>query len=415
MLTAMELREILILVLIFGITALGLAIAWSIRRNPVAKHSTLWVIMLTGLVGFAGFIFRLPDSILLSVPVAIEATGESILTTDDSTSSSAGSTTAWKMVSTSLKLIWFAGILFGLASILTSMFRIRSIVGGIVPIDRNRFQDVLAQTNRNLNLCESDRRLRIGTSTEVHGPYAIHWLGKSWILLPSDYLESTTRQQLTQILTHEGAHIVRRDPSMKMLQQFYVALYWWNPLSRLLSRMLDTAREEICDNYVIRTTDPCDYGHTLVELTKAAKSHCGKLATGVAFASSPWTLESRLKGLLNEQRKRTVRNAIPQRAVQGLVFLGAIGLLHFITIDVRVIEPKEISTGVPNLRNDSRELVNDTVSGSNDLASGSKDSISGIGKSGVAIPDDHHPPTESASETEKPRRTIVGIGSHSLP
>src|SRR4029078_6519352 len=87
-----------------------------------------------------------------------------------------------------------------------------------------------------------------------------------WILIPARYLETLSREELLQVLIHEGAHALRRDPLVALLQRIGGAMFWWPPLVHLVNRNLTRAREEVCDNFVLTHTAPETYGATLLRL-----------------------------------------------------------------------------------------------------------------------------------------------------
>ena len=107
--------------------------------------------------------------------------------------------------------------------------------------------------------------------------------------------------QLRDVLVHEIAHVLRWDPLVALLQQIAAVLYWPHPLVHWLNLRLARSREEVCDNFVLRVGDPCEYARTLLQLSEglfAAKAQ----RVGLALAEGRWTLHDRISGILDPRR-----------------------------------------------------------------------------------------------------------------
>src|SRR5262249_37885746 len=59
-------------------------------------------------------------------------------------------------------------------------------------------------------------------------------------------------QERAAVLTHELAHLRRRDHWVRWLELAATCLYWWHPLLGWISRRLRAAEEECCDAWVVR-------------------------------------------------------------------------------------------------------------------------------------------------------------------
>lgn len=133
-----------------------------------------------------------------------------------------------------------------------------------------------------------------------------------YVLLNPMLLAELTEEQLQDVLDHELAHQARRDHWVRYLEQFVMAIHWFNPAVRGLCRQLAICREHLCDNYVLKNRNPVAYGETLLrvaELTlenafRKTSTPCG--ATSVLADTSE--LQGRITSILapTSQRNLTV-------------------------------------------------------------------------------------------------------------
>ena len=71
---------------------------------------------------------------------------------------------------------------------------------------------------------------------------------KPTIFLP---MEKMTKKELELILKHEMVHIQKKDFILKLMGTFVVVMHWFNPLSYILLRQINTISELSCDETVV--------------------------------------------------------------------------------------------------------------------------------------------------------------------
>jgi beta-lactamase regulating signal transducer with metallopeptidase domain len=122
------------------------------------------------------------------------------------------------------------------------------------------------------------------------------------ILLPADADEWSAAQRAT-VLTHELAHVRRRDALTQWLGHLAVAVYWFNPLVWLAAHRLREERERACDDVVLRLgSAPTEYaGHLLRIVRSRAAAPDAALAMGMA---RPSAFEGRLRAVLDRRVSR---------------------------------------------------------------------------------------------------------------
>jgi len=121
------------------------------------------------------------------------------------------------------------------------------------------------------------------------------------ILLPESSSE-WPQAQLDAVLTHERAHVRRRDPLFQWLALLNRAVFWFHPLAWWLERKLSALAEEACDAAVLeRGHDPREYSRYLLELARAVQ-RAGTRVNVVAMAMPGSCLPQRVKRIIEGVR-----------------------------------------------------------------------------------------------------------------
>jgi len=144
------------------------------------------------------------------------------------------------------------------------------------------------------------------------------------VVLPLRMVATSTATQLRDVLIHECAHIVRRDPYVLTAQRLAGILFWLHPGVYWLNSAISRSREEVCDNFVLKQGNSVGYAETLLKLAESC--NLGRLAyTPLGLFARRWTLEARIAGILDTRRELDIRThrTIP---LIILILLGAIAL-----------------------------------------------------------------------------------------
>ena len=105
------------------------------------------------------------------------------------------------------------------------------------------------------------------------------------------------------VLSHELAHVRRRDAVMQWIANVAVALHWFNPLVWLATRAMRAERERACDDAVLALgAAPDDYAAHLLDMVRALGTRGGP-APAMAMARRS-QFEGRLLAILDRASSR---------------------------------------------------------------------------------------------------------------
>ena len=218
-------------------------------------------------------------------------------------------------------LVWLLGAAWLLMRWCHGLRRVAALRRGAQSLDRASIAELLRQVRHALGV---DRLPPLVTSTGVDRPIMVG-LVHPLVILPENVLKALPRADLADILIHECAHAVCRHQLVGLLQRLAGTLFWPHPLVHLLNRELARAREEICDNYVLRHGDAPHYARTLLELSQSLVAVSPKpVALGLFHCH--WKLEDRIADLLDRRRKAMIRVSRWSAAALTATFLS-LGLL----------------------------------------------------------------------------------------
>lgn len=220
-----------------------------------------------------------------------------------------------------LVALWIVGILLLLLRAAHILHHVHRLHRTSTPLDQNRYHSLLQRVSQRLTLSSP---LPVRCTDQLPAPIVVG-LFRPTVLLPTSLLQNLEEDALEDLLVHEGAHILRKDLVIGHLQRLVAILFWPYPLILFLNRQLSRAREEVCDNHVISTGNAARYAGTLLSVAQAMPPRRA-LALGEALLPPRWNLEQRIAGLLDRQRRLSLRS--PRRLAGSLLLsLGAAGAL----------------------------------------------------------------------------------------
>jgi beta-lactamase regulating signal transducer with metallopeptidase domain len=172
----------------------------------------------------------------------------------------------------------------------------------------------------------------------------------TWGLFPPRILvpagaRTWTRERIDVVLTHELAHIGRRDWALQIAAQVLCAMHWFNPVVWIAARRLRAESEQACDDVVLQLgLNPVDYASHLLAVARHVVADGRTWASAPAVAD-PSTLERRIAAMLNVSRNRQPLT----RTAAVFTLLGTLALtvpLAAVTLTERLDSTVLVSTGV---------------------------------------------------------------------
>ncbi len=148
--------------------------------------------------------------------------------------------------------------------------------------------------HRDVRLLLSDR-LRTAITTGVIKPV---------VILPS-CAAAWSNERVRLVLSHELAHVMRRDGWIELFAHVATTIHWFNPLVWVAVKQLRIERERDCDNAVLNSgARPSEYASLLMDIA-ADLGSAARPAWEVVTISQGSNLKDRLLCILNPSINRS--------------------------------------------------------------------------------------------------------------
>jgi TonB family protein len=229
---------------------------------------------------------------------------------------------AWPAITTLLPgaivTIWTAGAAISLLILVLGLGRLAWIASHARRVLAGRWTESAAHVARDYGLHRPVQLLQTD-----HPTLLVTWgCARPRILLPRA-AQQWSEDRVRIVLSHELAHIKRRDWAIQMLAEIARAAYWFNPLIWIACRRLREESEHATDDAVLRQgmTGP-EYARHLLELARVLTDRSrGTWLPAAAIAPSS-SLERRVRAMLNDRTNRA-----PATRSARTVMLAAVACL----------------------------------------------------------------------------------------
>lgn len=293
-------------------STLLLAIAILIAHIPRLAARTRYAIVFAALMKFA-----IPSSI---VPRILATFGIDLSGIKGTVAISALGPLSMTTLPHAAAPIW-PMIAFALWAAITAALLARSFVRGRASVRLaladaiNTDDPVLARAREGAGVANSVRLMR---SSSIATPATVGLL-RPIIVIPAN--SELAGAELETILTHECAHIARRDNLLSVIESIAGSALWFHPLVWIARRVLDAAREEACDAVVISSGDANTY---LTALRKVCGAAIAPRTAGVSCIVSN-TIQERMNTIMRFGTRRLLPHRTVTTAVVALIAAATIG------------------------------------------------------------------------------------------
>lgn len=245
----------------------------------------IWSIVIAAL---STFIIMLPvENNKVDLPGAI------VVMNTTSSLSLAGKLSLWLEQHMPMMLtVWLGGVVILMVRLLFSIGWISHIRSSSIP--SATLQESLNNIIHKLHL---NVRPVVSDSGHISSPVTIGHL-KPLILFPIGIVNQLTPAEVEAILTHELAHIVRRDYLSNLIQSFIETLFYYHPVTWWISRIVRTERENRADDLAVSWCgDHLAYAKALMTVQEMQADMAPSLAIG--FSSPKGLMLARIQRILH--------------------------------------------------------------------------------------------------------------------
>ncbi|WP_179134595.1 BlaR1 family beta-lactam sensor/signal transducer [Oceanobacillus timonensis] len=174
--------------------------------------------------------------------------------------------------------IWIAGALMLTVFSIRAWWHLREMKHSISQVENKDIINLFKQSKQQLNI---SKNISLGVSDKVRSPLTFG-LGKTFVVLPANFEEWLSKEDIKHIFLHELNHYKYKDIPTNYLMVFFQIIYWFNPLVWLAFKEMRLDREIACDHAVLTTLDDKNYkkyGNTIIHfIDKSPRPQYNKLA-----------------------------------------------------------------------------------------------------------------------------------------
>ncbi|MEO1617307.1 MAG: M56 family metallopeptidase [Planctomycetota bacterium] len=217
-----------------------------------------------------------------------------------------------------LLTIWLVGSVLIAAVSTIRILKFHALLKATARRDRELTRSMSHEVARGFGLCNAPA---VFVTMANIAPF-VWWLaGECVIVISSVASQQLDRSDLRLVVTHEMAHIKRRDHWFRWLEWFALIAFWWNPIMWLARRQLRISEEMACDQMVLEASESevHQYAHSLLNMAELLVSSAIRPPVVASAINSGGNLERRLNVMIS--RKSWVAPA-SLRTVVGVLALG---------------------------------------------------------------------------------------------
>jgi beta-lactamase regulating signal transducer with metallopeptidase domain len=322
------------------IAAIAFATSLSLRRFSAATRHLVWSAAFCAIILLPLCSLLIPSSLHSDLPAPITRvlapTAPHYSSSTDSAEASALHTPFLPAAIAALSwldLIWLAGCFTSAVVLLVGSIRLARTARQSRPFLDNRWALASSELASAFGL---KRPLRLLQSREASMP--VTWgLFRPRVLVPVN-AQNWSDKQIRSVLSHEFAHIRRRDWGIQMLAEIARAVYWFNPLLWIACNRLRQEGEHACDDEVLLLgVDGTEYAANIFDVARMLKASRSAWSPTVTMAR-PSNLERRFAAMVNP--------SLDRRSVTRGTFLVASLSVLFLVLPLAAVRAQIIPAPV---------------------------------------------------------------------
>jgi TonB family protein len=305
------------------------------QRSSAAQRHHVWAAAMLASLALPFFSLLLPawhsaslgSAAALWIPARANTTSSGSEAIPSAIVTAASRSAIFNKLAVAALFAWALGCSFVLLRLLAGLARLAWVSAHAKPLSDGSWMSTVLEISR-FHKIDGSVRLR-----QCSSPLAmpLTWgMFRPVIVLPSS-AEHWPEDRRRLVLSHELAHIARRDWFLQISAELARATYWFHPLAWLAARCLRQESERACDDAVLLSgIAPSHYASELLDLARTLENSGRTWSTALAIAR-PTNLERRFAAMLNPSvnRRRLSLKAkflIPLFAFGILVPLAALRL-----------------------------------------------------------------------------------------
>ena len=184
------------------------------------------------------------------------------------------------------------------------------------------------------------KKVNVWLSHYIDTPIIVGFL-KPTILIPLACMNQLTLQQLEAVILHELAHVKRNDYLLNLFIAMTEIVFFFNPFSRLFTRIIQQERENSCDDWVLQFKfDRYQYASALLSLEKNRGSYL-PLTVAATGEDNNKTLLLRIKRIMQLQVTKRVNSS------RLVAYILSVGLLTFVALFKPGDVIRNLNTAIP--------------------------------------------------------------------
>ncbi|MFK8114759.1 MAG: M56 family metallopeptidase [Rubripirellula sp.] len=143
------------------------------------------------------------------------------------------------------------------------------------------------------------------------------------VVLPQRFVDQASSSELSAVLTHELVHLRRCDTWTGWIQVIAQGLFWFHPMVWWANHHLRQAREEVCDDSVLRDggISPETYGESMMRVLTAAKAKSIVEGSLVGVFERGTNLQTRLEKIMNHDPSNRPFGIVSKLAILAIAMI----------------------------------------------------------------------------------------------